>query len=185
MQLFHALQQRGKNRLEVFHFGAELLIGGGELPLLLDVGVRQDGDIHHQVLALGKELVQRRIERADHHREAVHGLEEAGEILALHGQQPLQGFAAGLFVARQNHGLHVLDAAFGEEHVLRAAEADAFGAEAAGGLGVTRNIGIGAHAEAAAEFVGPTHEAGQNAGRGVGIQRVGLPGKSFAGGTVE
>ncbi len=185
VQLFHALQQRGKNRLEVFHFGAKLLIGGGEFLLLLDVGVRQDGEIHHQVFALGKELMQRRIERADHHREAVHGLEEAGEILALHGQQLLQGFAAALFVARQNHGLHVLDAAFGEEHVLRAAEADAFGAEAAGGLGVARNIGIGAHAEAAAKFVGPTHEAGQNAGRGVGIQRVGLPGKSFAGGTVE
>jgi hypothetical protein len=63
-----------------------------------------------QVFALGQELVERRIERADDHREAVHGGEQAGEILALHGEQLQQGLAAALFVARQNHGLHVLDA---------------------------------------------------------------------------
>ena len=82
-------------------------------------------------------------------------VEQAGEILALHGQQLQQRLAAGLFVARQNHGLHVLDAVFGEEHVLGAAESDAFGAELAGHLGVARDVGIGAHAELAAELVGP------------------------------
>ena len=92
--------------------------------------------------------MQRRIERADHHRESVHGLEQSGEILALHGQQLGERLAAGLFVARQNHGLHVLDAILGEEHVLGAAQADALGAEPAGRLGIARNIGIGAHAEA-------------------------------------
>jgi hypothetical protein len=51
--------------------------------------------------------VERRIERADDHREAVHGGEEPGEILALHGKELQQGLAAALFVARQNHGLHV------------------------------------------------------------------------------
>ena len=61
-----------------------------------------------------------------------------------------------LFVARQNHGLHVRDALLGEEHVLGAAQADAFGAELAGDLGVARDIGIGAHAEFAAELVGPS-----------------------------
>ena len=138
----------GSDGLEVLHFGAELLVRGRQFPLLLDIGVRQDGDVHHQVFALGQELVQRRIERADHHREAVHGLEQAGEILALHGQQLGQGLAAGLLVARQNHGLHVLDAVLGEEHVLGAAQADAFGAELAGRLGVARDVGVGAHAEA-------------------------------------
>ena len=50
------------------------------------------------------------------------------------------------------------DAVLGEEHVLGAAQADAFGAELAGRLGVARDIGIGAHAELAAELVGPVHE---------------------------
>jgi hypothetical protein len=36
------------------------------------------------------------------------------------------------FVARQNHGLHVLDAILGE-HVLGAAQSQAFGAELAAG----------------------------------------------------
>ena len=90
-----------------------------------------------------------------------------------------------LFVARQNHGLHVLDAVLGEEHVLGAAQADAFGAEAAGGLGVARDIGIGAHAKAAAELVGPAHEALEDARGGVGVQGVGLAGENLAGGSIE
>ena len=60
-----------------------------------------------------------------------------------------------LLVARQNHGLHVRDAVLGEEHVLGAAQADAFGAERARDFGVARNIGIGANAELAAELVRP------------------------------
>ena len=57
--------------------------------------------------------MQRRIERADDHREAVHRHEQAGEILALHGQELEQGLTAGLLVAGQDHGLHVLDAILG------------------------------------------------------------------------
>ena len=85
-------------------------------------------------------------------------LKRPGEIGALHGQELLQRFAAGFFVARQNHLLHEGQAIFGEEHMLGAAEADAFGAELAGDVGVARDIGIGAHAELAAELVGPAHE---------------------------
>jgi hypothetical protein len=50
------------------------------------------------------------------------------------GSSFCQRLAAGLFVARQNHGLHVRHAVLGEEHVLGAAQADAFGAELAGAL---------------------------------------------------
>ena len=60
-----------------------------------------------------------------------HGLEEADEVGALHGQQLLESRAAILLVVGQNHGAHVLDAIFGKEHVLGAAEADALGAEQA------------------------------------------------------
>ena len=44
-------------------------------------------DLNHQVLALGKELVERRVERADRHRIAVHRLEQALEVGALERQQ--------------------------------------------------------------------------------------------------
>jgi hypothetical protein len=39
----------------------------------------------------------------------------------------------------------VLDAVFGKEHVLGAAEADALGAECTRLLGVARNVGVGAN----------------------------------------
>ena len=129
--------------------------------------------------------MERRIQRADHHREAVHGGEQTGEIFALHGKELEQCLAAALLVARQDHGLHMFDAVFGEEHVLGAAQADAFGAELTRGLGVARDVGIGANAEAAAEFVGPVHEILQHAGGGVRVQRVGLALEDLARGAIE
>src|SRR5580692_10840836 len=108
--------------------------------------------------------MQRRIESADHYREAVHGGEETGEILALHGKQLQERLAPGLFIARENHGLHVRDALFGEEHMLGTAEADALGAERARYLGIARDIGIGADAEIAAEGIGHFHELTEWAG---------------------
>ncbi len=79
----------------------------------------------------------------------LHGLEEADEVGALHGQQLLESRAAVLLVVGENHGAHVLDAVFGKEHVLGAAEADAFGAECTSLFGVARNVGVGADAEPA------------------------------------
>ena len=99
---------------------------------------------------LRQELVQRRIEQADGDRQRFHGLEEAHEVGALHRQQLLQRVAAVLLVVGQNHGAHVPDAVFGKEHVLGAAEADAFGAEQACLLGIARNVGVGADAAACA-----------------------------------
>ena len=91
------LQQFGQLLLQIARLDAVLL---RHLLLHRLAGVRQPGEIHHQVFALGQELVQRRIERADHHRESVHGLEQAGEILALHGQQLLQRLACAIFSSR-------------------------------------------------------------------------------------
>ena len=99
----------------------------------------------------------------------LHRLEEADEVGALHGQQLLERVAAVLLVVGQNHGAHVLDAVFGKEHVLGAAEADAFGAEQACLLGVAGNVGVGADVELA-QRVDPAHELDQ-----IGI--VGLRGR--------
>ena len=89
--------------------------------------------------------MQRRIEQADGDGQRLHGLEEAGEVGALHGQELLECGAAGLFVCGQDHGAHVLDAVFSKEHVLGAAEADAFGAKQASHFGVARDVGVGAN----------------------------------------
>ena len=81
--------------------------------------------------AVRKELVQRRIEQPDVDREAVHRLEDCLEVRALHRQQLRERAAPSTFVARDDHLAHRVDAIALEEHVLRAAEPDAFGAEAA------------------------------------------------------
>jgi hypothetical protein len=42
-----------------------------------------DGDAHGQFGDVGQELVQGRVEQPDRHRQPVHGLEDADEVLAL------------------------------------------------------------------------------------------------------
>ena len=143
--------------------------------------MRQSREIHHQILALGQKLVQWRIERTDHYRKAVHFLEQSGEIRALHGQKLRQRLAPCLLVTRQNHGLHEWDAVLGEEHVLGAAQADTFSAEPPRGLGIARDVGIGAHPEFAAKLIGPPHECGQNTGGWVSVDGAGLSRENFAG----
>ena len=99
----------------------------------------------------------------------LHGLEEAGKVGALHGQQLFERRAAVLFVLSQDHGAHVLDAVFSKEHVLGAAEADALGAKHASVLCVARNVGVGADAEAA-DGIDPAHELDQIGIVGLGIE---------------
>ena len=144
MQLLDAIEQR-----------AQLLQLGR-----FRLGEFQLGDLDHQVFAARQELVQRRIEGADGDREAVHGAEDADEVVALHGQQLAQRRAAVLLVVGQDHGAHVRQTVFGEEHVLGAAQSDAFGAERARLQGVARDVGVGANAHAA-ERLGPAHELQQ------------------------
>ena len=74
-----------------------------------------------------QELVQRRIEQADRHRPAVHRPEQAVEVLPLERQQLGQRLLAIVERVGQDHLAEVVDVV--EEHVLGAAQADAFGAE--------------------------------------------------------
>ena len=101
--------------------------------------------------------MQRRIDRADRHRRALHALEHAVEVFALHRQQLVQRRAPIGFVVREDHALDDRDAALAEEHVLGAAQADAAGAKRVGELGLVGLIGVGAHAEPA-ELVGPLEQ---------------------------
>ena len=94
-----------------------------------------------------KEFMQRRIEEADRHRVALEGAEDAGEVVALVGEDLGEGDPAGLNSLGEDHLAHGVDAVALEEHVLGAAEADAAGAERDGDLGLRGRVGVGPHLE--------------------------------------
>ena len=114
----------------------------------------------------------------------LHGLEEADKVGALHGQELLEGGAAVLLVVGQDHGAHVLDAVLGKEHVLGAAEADAFGSEQASILGVAGDVGVGANLEPA-NRIDPGHEGDQIGIVGLRVEGLELAVDDAAGGAVE
>ena len=98
-------------------------------------------------------------------------------------QELLQRDAAFLFVLRQNHRPHLLDALAFEEHVLGAAQADALGAELASPLGVVRRVGVRADLHRAI-LVGPAHHGGEIAGQ-LRDLRCDRAGHHFAGRAVD
>jgi hypothetical protein len=85
------------------------------------------------LLLVGQELVQRRVEQADGHRQAGHRLEDALEVACWNGRI-LERFLAGFLVVASARIISRMrsDPVALEEHVLGAAEADALGAELAG-----------------------------------------------------
>ena len=107
--------------------------------------------------------MQRRVEQSDRDRQAGHDLEQIGEVLPLHRQQFGERGAPAFFGLREDHLAHRDDALALEEHVLGAAQADAFGAEAARGARVERRLGVGAHLHPA-HPVGPCHQRRELAG---------------------
>mmetsp|Transcript_37749 Transcript_37749/g.118185 ORF Transcript_37749/g.118185 Transcript_37749/m.118185 type:complete len:920 (-) Transcript_37749:644-3403(-) len=121
------------------------------------------GEVQVALVLAGEELVQRRVEEAHGHGQAVHGLEDALEVFALLGEQLGDGGGFLLRRLREDHAAHGGEASLVEEHVLRAHEADALGAVLAGDGGVLRRVGVGEHAQAA-RVVGPAHEAREGAG---------------------
>ena len=114
------------------------------------------GEVVHRLRDLGdlglgvrQELVQRRIEEADRHRQAAHDREELGEVVALHRQELRERGAPARLVVGEDHLAHGEDAVALEEHVLGAAEPDALGAEVARRARVERRVGVGADLELA------------------------------------
>ena len=96
---------------------------------LLDGHAELLGDGSRLLRLVRQELVQRRIEQADRHRQAGHDLEQRLEVGALHRQDLGERAPAAGLVVGADHLAHGEDAARLEEHVLGAAQADALGAE--------------------------------------------------------
>ena len=130
-----------------------------------------EGDAHGQLGAVGKELVQRRVEQPDGHRQPVHRLEDALEVLALQGKQRLEGVLLLLVALGQDEPLDVL-LAIAEEHVLGPAQPDALGSHAAGAVGVLGGVGVGAHPHAPGG-VGVLHEPVHRPHQVAGLGRLG------------
>ena len=146
VQLFDALQQLGQLLLQVAHRDAVL-----RRHFLLRLCSRRSGSRARSTIRssrLGRNSCSGGSSVRITTGKPSIALNRPAKSLRCMGSSFCERLAAGLLVARQNHRLHVRDAILGEEHVLGAAQADAFGAELAGGFGVARNIRIGAHAEA-------------------------------------
>ena len=92
--------------------------------------------------------------------------------------------AALFFVVGENHGAHVGNLLFAEEHVLGTAKADALGAKSSRLNGIAWNVGIGADFDRAIR-VGPIHELLEFGIIGRRIKRVQLAFDDAAGGAVE
>ena len=105
------------------------------------------GLLDDQLLVIGQELVQRRVEQPHGDGQAVHRVEDADEVgFLLRAQLLERGVFVG-FVVGEDHALHDRQPV-AEEHVLGAAQADALGAELAGALRVFGEIGVRAHPQA-------------------------------------
>ncbi len=98
--------------------------------------------------------MQRWIQQAHGHRQAIHDPEQGQHVLFLKGQQALQVALPLFLVFSEDHAAHLVNALCVEEHVLGAAQADAFGAQFACLGGILWRFGIGAHLQATV-LIGP------------------------------
>ena len=111
-------------------------------------------------LAVGDELVQRRVEQTHGHGHAVHDCHRLLDVVLHRGEEFLQYLDAVLLIHAENHLAEQEERLGGTgrvEHVLGTEEADALGTEGARLLRVGRVIGIGADAHLAV-LVNQRHE---------------------------
>jgi len=104
-------------------------------------------DLGNLLGLLGKELVQRRIQEAHRHRPAFENLVHLLKVALLIGKKFGEGGFALFDGTRHDHFAHRSDTGAFKEHMLGAAQADAFGAELDGLSRVARVVGIGADLE--------------------------------------
>ena len=102
-----------------------------------------------RLLERRQELVQRRIEQPDRHRQPRHHLEDRLEVGLLKRQQPVERRTPPRLVGGEDHLLHDRQPLVAEEHVLGAAEPDSLRAELTRLRRVLRVVGVRAHLQTA------------------------------------
>ena len=110
-----------------------------------------------RLLERRQELVQRRVEEPDRHRQARHRLEDPLEVGLLVRQELVERGAALLLARGHDHLAHDREPVLGHEHVLGAAEADPLRAELPRLRRVLGRVGVRAHLQPA-ELVGPPED---------------------------
>src|SRR6202041_2643848 len=93
----------------------------------------------------------------DRRRKSLQRLENAEEVITLIRQQFCQRGFAGFKIVREDHLAHRVNAVALEEHMFRAREADAYGAERDGVRGLLRRVRVGADLQARG-FGAPFHQ---------------------------
>ena len=101
--------------------------------------------------------MERRIDQANRHRQAIHNPEQPVEVGPLERQKTRQRFGPFGIAARQDHRLDVGQPLGFKEHMLGTTQSNALGAVFAG-FGITRIVGVGPHPEAT-EPIGQPEEA--------------------------
>ena len=126
---------------------------------LLGIGEPGGGFLDSHLVRRGQELVQRRVEETDRHRQAVHGGKDLKEVLTLDREQALESSFFFLGGGRQDHLANDRQAVFTEEHVLSTAQANTFCAHLTSIGGIWAIVGIGADLEMPlADGVGPSED---------------------------
>ena len=156
----------------VAHHGVELVQRGDLGFKVLDGDVHLDGKSGDVVLNCGEELVERRVKQANGDGEALHRLVDRLEVTTLHRQEFGQGSLALFDGVGHDHFADGRDAVRLKEHVFGAAQANTFGTELAGLLGICRCVSIGADLHRAV-LIGPIHDptefATDDGGNGINL----------------
>src|ERR1700693_19042 len=106
---------------------------------------------------MGKEFMERGIEKTDGYRQTVHLLENSDKILFLKRKEFFQRLPSSLKIRGENHLPDGPDPVFIEKHMFRPAKPDPFGAEFPCHSGVMWGIGIGPDAQPP-DLVHPAHD---------------------------
>ena len=144
----------------VAHHRVDLVQGFTPLLDFLDRDAKFAGDLLLLLLRLGNELVERRVEKAEYNRLAIHDLHGALDS-GLHVRLEVSEGSLALHVSVAEDHLAKLGKRFlgmgAIEHVLDAEKSDSFCSIAESLCSVLRSVGVGPDAEAA-ELVDNRHE---------------------------
>ena len=113
--------------------------------------------LSHFLFGVRQEFMERRVKETNGDRSAGHCLVDSLKVASLHRQDFRESGFSAFHRFGDNHFTHRHDSVRLKEHMLRAAETDAFRAESDGGSCVARGVGVCAHMQRPV-FIGPIHD---------------------------